>query len=62
MSKESAKSCRRLEERGGQLLGLLAAWALACLLEIFSGVGRFSGRSAFQVGAFPLEKKAARRL
>ena len=22
MSKESAKSCRRLEERGGQLLGL----------------------------------------
>ena len=24
MSKESAKSCRRLEERGGQLLGLFA--------------------------------------
>ena len=42
MSKESAKSCRRLEERGGQLLGLLAGcW------RFFQG-GAFSAGGAYE--------------
>ena len=37
MPKESAKSCRRLEERGGQLLGSGGGFSFFRLLEIFWG-------------------------